>query len=70
MIPRRSDQLDTTASKSDEPTLLKGPNAIPPDTRIVVNIPAFRMDVFSNGTLLKSYRIGIGYQEYPLPTAP
>ena len=41
---------------------------MPPDTRIVVNIPAFRMDVFRDGTLLKSYRIGIGYQEFPLPT--
>ena len=26
------------------------------------------MDVFRDGTLLKSYRIGIGYQEFPLPT--
>jgi len=49
--------------------LLKGPNAIPKDTRIVVNIPAFRMDVFRDGALLKSYRIGIGYQQFPLPTA-
>ena len=49
-------------------SLLKGPNAIPPDTRIVVNIPAFRMDVFSDGKLLKSWRVGIGYTDYPLPT--
>ena len=48
--------------------MLKGPNATPRDTRIVVNIPAFRMDVFQNGTLLRSYKIGIGYQQYPLPT--
>jgi hypothetical protein len=48
--------------------MLKGPNAIPKDTRIIVNIPAFRMDVFQEGTLLKSYKIGIGYQEFPLPT--
>jgi len=58
---------DQTAN--EEPVLLKGPNAIPKDTRIVVNIPAFRMDVFRDGTLLKSYRIGIGYQQFPLPTA-
>ena len=51
-----------------EPVLLKGPNAVPKDTRIVVNIPAFRMDVFRDGTLLKSYKIGIGYQQFPLPT--
>lgn len=41
---------------------------MPTDTRIVVNIPAFRMDVFRQGTLLKSFKIGIGYQQYPLPT--
>ena len=41
---------------------------MPKDTRIVVNIPAFRMDVFRDGALLKSYRIGIGYQQFPLPT--
>lgn len=51
-----------------EPVQLKGPNAVPKDTRIVVNIPAFRMDVFREGSLLKSYRIGIGRQQYPLPT--
>src|ERR1043165_3454334 len=51
-----------------EPVQLKGPNAIPKDTRIVVNIPAFRMDVFREGSLLKSYKIGIGYPQFPLPT--
>jgi lipoprotein-anchoring transpeptidase ErfK/SrfK len=49
-------------------TLLPGPNAVPKDTRIVVNIPAFRMDVFRDGSLVKSYKIGIGYPEFPLPT--
>jgi lipoprotein-anchoring transpeptidase ErfK/SrfK len=44
------------------------PNSIPNDTRIVVNIPAYRMDVFKDGSLLKSYKIGIGYPEFPLPT--
>ncbi len=43
------------------------PNAIPTDTRVIVNIPAFRMDVFQDGKLLKTYRIGIGYPEFPLP---
>ena len=57
----------TTSEQSAEPTMLPGPNAVPKDTRIVVNIPAFRMDVFKNGTLLKSFKIGIGYVEYPLP---
>lgn len=45
----------------------KGPNAVPADTRVVVNIPAFRMDVFQDGSLVKSYQVGIGYPEFPLP---
>src|SRR6266850_1485775 len=44
------------------------PNSVPTDTRVVVNIPAFRMDVFKDGSLVKSYKIGIGYPEFPLPT--
>jgi len=43
------------------------PNAVPGDTRIVINAPAYRMDVFDNGKLVKSYQIGIGYPEFPLP---
>jgi lipoprotein-anchoring transpeptidase ErfK/SrfK len=67
--PSPPSQVTKTDRASEaEPVLLKGPNAVPRDTRIVVNIPAFRMDVFREGTLLKSYKIGIGYQQYPLPT--
>lgn len=44
------------------------PNSIPTDTRIVVNAPAYRMDIFKEGKLTKSYKIGIGYPEFPLPT--
>lgn len=47
--------------------MLPGPNAVPTDTRIVVNIPAFRMDLFQDGNLIKSYKVGIGYPEFPLP---
>jgi len=59
-------------SRGDEPggagaQMLPGPNAVPTDTRVVVNIPAFRMDLFQDGTLTKSYKIGIGYPEFPLP---
>jgi len=43
------------------------PNGVPTDTRIVVNAPAYRMDVFENGQLVKSYKVGIGYPEFPLP---
>jgi len=44
------------------------PNALPTDTRIVVNAPAYRMDVFQDGKLTKTYKVGIGYPEFPLPT--
>ncbi|MDQ3745967.1 MAG: L,D-transpeptidase [Acidobacteriota bacterium] len=50
-----------------EGTLPGKPNSVPTDTRIVVNAPAFRMDVYQNGQLLKTYRVGIGYPEFPLP---
>lgn len=41
---------------------------VPKDKRVVVNAPAFRMDLFEGGELIKSYKIGIGYPEFPLPT--
>jgi lipoprotein-anchoring transpeptidase ErfK/SrfK len=41
---------------------------VPQDKRVVVNAPAFRMDLFEDGKLVKSYKIGIGYPEFPLPT--
>jgi lipoprotein-anchoring transpeptidase ErfK/SrfK len=43
-------------------------NVVPTDSRVVVNAPAYRMDVFENGQLVKSYKVGIGYPEFPLPT--
>lgn len=43
------------------------PNSLPTDTRIVVNAPAYRMDVFQDGKLVKTYKVGIGYPEFPLP---
>ncbi len=44
------------------------PNTVPTDTRVVVNAPAYRMDVFKGGELVKTYKVGIGYPEFPLPT--
>jgi lipoprotein-anchoring transpeptidase ErfK/SrfK len=41
--------------------------AVPTDTRVLVNAPAFRMDVFQNGQLVKTYKVAIGYPEFPLP---
>jgi lipoprotein-anchoring transpeptidase ErfK/SrfK len=52
----------TTANDS------KVPNRVPSDSRIVVNAPAYRMDVFDGGRLIKSYKIGIGYPQFPLPS--
>jgi lipoprotein-anchoring transpeptidase ErfK/SrfK len=52
---------------SEAVKMLPGPNAVPTDTRVVVNIPAFRMDLFKDGSLVKTYKIGIGYPEFPLP---
>jgi lipoprotein-anchoring transpeptidase ErfK/SrfK len=43
------------------------PNNVPTDTRVVVNAPAYRMDVYKGGQLLKTYKVGIGYPEFPLP---
>jgi len=40
---------------------------IPLDSRIVVNAPAYRLDVFQAGQLIKSYKTTIGYPEFPLP---
>src|SRR5262249_58379266 len=34
------------------------PDALPNDTRIVINAPAYRMDIFEKGRLIKTYRIG------------
>ena len=59
---------DKSATTEPAATLPPAPNSVPKDTRVVVNIPAFRMDVFKNGELVKSYKIGIGYPEFPLPT--
>jgi lipoprotein-anchoring transpeptidase ErfK/SrfK len=44
------------------------PNSVPTDTRIVINSPGYRMDIFENGKLVKTYMVGIGYPEFPLPT--
>lgn len=60
--------IDLNATKAKEASETVLPNAVPKDTRVVVNIPAYRMDVFQNGSLVKSYKIGIGYPEFPLPT--
>ena len=64
----KGETSDTAASGNGKTVeMLIGPNAVPSDTRVVVNIPAFRMDLFQDGSLVKSYKVGIGYPEFPLP---
>ncbi len=50
-----------------EALAVREPNSVPTDTRIVVNAPAYRMDLFKDGQLVKTYKVGIGYPEFPLP---
>lgn len=57
-----------TPAAEPSPEMMPGPNAIPTDTRVVVNIPAHRMDLFADGSLIKSYKVGIGVPDFPLPT--
>lgn len=59
----------STNPSTPEEFAVMAPNAVPTDSRIVVNAPAYRMDVFDGGRLVKSYKIGIGYPQFPLPTA-
>jgi lipoprotein-anchoring transpeptidase ErfK/SrfK len=62
------DAGDNASANSDAHASSSKFNVVPTDSRIVVNAPAYRMDVFENGKLTKSYKVGIGYPEFPLPT--
>lgn len=70
--PERSEKLFALVrsrwSKGSQELASARPNEVPTDTRVVVNAPAYRMDIFKDGQLIKSYKIGIGYPEFPLPT--
>ncbi|MGI9056028.1 MAG: L,D-transpeptidase [Pyrinomonadaceae bacterium] len=55
------------SNTGEQVTQTSEPGKIPTDTRIVVNAPAYRMDLFKDGKLVKSYKVGIGYPEFPLP---
>jgi lipoprotein-anchoring transpeptidase ErfK/SrfK len=68
--PRVSHEISPTPVETPVVTAKPGsdlPSVIPNDTRIVINAPAYRMDIFENGKLTQSYRIGIGHPEFPLP---
>jgi hypothetical protein len=62
------DEGDANGAEAAHTTGSSNLNRVPTDSRIVVNAPAYRMDVFENGQLIRSYKIGIGYPEFPLPT--
>jgi murein L,D-transpeptidase YcbB/YkuD len=38
-----------------------------PALRLVLNIPAYRLDVFENGELTRSYPVAVGAASYPTP---
>lgn len=67
-LPQLARLVDARYSKGVEGLAPTQSNFVPKDTRIVVNAPAFRLDVFQDGQLIKTYRVGIGYPEFPLPT--
>ena len=56
------------ASAGESFSASKQPSSVPTDSRIVINSPEYRMDVFQDGKLIKSYKVGIGYPEFPLPS--
>ncbi len=60
--------VPTTASVTPAAAPRRDAVGVPQDKRVVVNAPAFRMDLFEGGALIKSYKIAIGYPEFPLPT--
>jgi lipoprotein-anchoring transpeptidase ErfK/SrfK len=61
-------EVDSKDAKTGTVDAPSAPNTVPTDSRVVVNAPAYRMDVFEAGRLVKSYKVGIGYPEFPLPT--
>jgi murein L,D-transpeptidase YcbB/YkuD len=57
----RSDRL--TGGRIEQTTLQPGQ----PNIRITVNIPAFQLTLWQNDKEVKTYEIGIGKSEFPLP---
>jgi lipoprotein-anchoring transpeptidase ErfK/SrfK len=57
----RSDKL--TGGRIEQTTLQPGQGNI----RITVNIPAFQLTLWQGGKEVKTYQIGIGRREFPLP---
>ena len=68
LVRQRWNNSGSETAQNNGNALSSQPNAVPTDTRIVVNAPAYRMDMFQDGKLIKSYKVGIGYPEFPLPS--
>src|SRR5207248_1553182 len=68
MVRERWNGAADDAGNQNKPDESARRNTVPNDSRIVVNTPAYRMDVFDAGRLIKSYKVGIGYPQFPLPT--
>lgn len=66
--PSPSSSMPAMKSEPGRASTMNPAYSVPGDTRIVINAPAYRMDVFRAGQLVKSYKIAIGYPEFPLPT--
>ena len=58
----RSDRL--TSGRIQQAELQPGQGNI----RITVNLPAFRLTLWQDGREVKTYEVGIGRQEFPVPT--
>ena len=58
----RSDKL--TGGKIEKTTFVPGQ----PNIRITINVPAFQLTLWQDGKEVKTYQIGIGRKEFPLPT--
>lgn len=57
----RSDKL--TGGVIERAALVEGD----PDIRITVDVPAFRLTLWQSGSVVKTYPVGIGLYEFPLP---
>jgi len=57
----RSDKI--TGGRIEKTSLQPGR----PDIRITVNVPAFQLTLWQSGKEVKTYRIGIGRKQFPLP---
>lgn len=66
--PSPSSSMPAMKNEPGQASTMNPAYSVPGDTRIVINAPAYRMDVFRAGQLVKSYKIAIGYPEFPLPT--